>query len=840
MKRGVSPNSFFFSFAAAGKKEEKRFFGDTPIPGRGLAALCTPAFSIGRSLLNFLTTPGKRLFLTGDEAVARAALEAGVDVVTGYPGNPSTKTVAALLPLARTYQMTVEWSVNEKVALEVAAGAAWAGKRGLVTMKMSGINVMADSLLSIAHSGVQGALVIYAVDDVGTYYGMVEQDSRYYARLASLPLLMPDSPEEAYQMTLLAFRLSAETGAPVFILSTTAVANAITAMKVGQLAERSASPPAHFERNLAKFTKATSQWCLEQHADALKRLEHAGTLCEQAEQINYILPSASGSQRIGIVVAGVSYTYLEELLRRDSVRYGEIAVLKIGQVHPLPRSILCEFLSKLECVLVLEELEPLIETEVLALLAEMGHYAEVIGKRRGGLPCVGDYSVELVGQALAVLSERAVLGGMTDEMADGMARESVGQGRDGGKLRLYGTGKLEASSSFPARHQNQPEGLVTRASLWLTFPVETELASVSATSDVSVSATSSSDVSVSATSDVSVSATATSDVSVSATSSSDVSVSATATSDVFVSASDVSVSATSAREPSKSGRENSVLPLVRTLEFCPGCPHRMSYYALNRAIERLGFGQGEVITTGDIGCTIIGMNAPLDTCWTEVSMGASIGIAQGLKQAGIEKPILAAMGDATFYHNGIAGLLNALQAGVNLTLLILDNSCSAMTGMQPDAGSGRRADGEPGVRADIAMLARGCGVEYVRRLNPYQLETMIETLRNAMQYPGVSVVIAEAPCTTPGVLIGSQLVQVDQQSCLAGRGCADTPCYHKVGCPSVLLSLDGECPRLSIDTSTCVACGLCVAACPFEAIKPIQTGESGKVDSVSFQQSIQD
>lgn len=264
----------------------------------------------------------------------------------------------------------------------------------------------------------------------------------------------------------------------------------------------------------------------------------------------------------------------------------------------------------------------------------------------------------------------------------------------------------------------------------------------------------------------------------------------------------------------------------------------MSYYALNQAIERLGFAQDEVITTGDIGCTIIGMNAPLDTCWTEVSMGASIGIAQGLKQAGIEKPVLAAMGDGTFYHNGIAGLLNAVQAGVNLTLLILDNSRSAMTGMQPDAGSGRRADGEPTVRADIAMLARGCGVEYVKRLNPYQLEEMIETLQDAMRYSGVAVVIAEAPCTTPGLLLRPQLVQVDQQACMAGRGCEDTPCYHKVGCPSVLLSLDDIRPRLSIDTATCVACGLCVAACPFEAIKPVKPEEA--LSSVSLKHMLQD
>ena len=202
-------------------------------------------------------------------------------------------------------------------------------------------------------------------------------------------------------------------------------------------------------------------------------------------------------------------------------------------------------------------------------------------------------------------------------------------------------------------------------------------------------------------------------------------------------------------------------------------------------------------------------------------MGASIGIAQGFKYAGMERPVLAAMGDGTFYHNGIAGLLNAVQSGVNLTLIVLDNSRSAMTGMQPDAGTGRRADGEPSIRADIAMIVRGCGVEYVRRLNPYDLSKMIETLQEAMKFPGVSVVIAEAPCTTQGVLIHERPVQVDQDACLAGRGCEDTPCYHKVGCPSVLLSLDDARPRLSIDTATCVACGLCMDACPFGAIKPV-------------------
>src|SRR5260370_17123879 len=145
----------------------------------------------------------------------------------------------------------------------------------------------------------------------------------------------------------------------------------------------------------------------------------------------------------------------------------------------------------------------------------------------------------------------------------------------------------------------------------------------------------------------------------------------------------------------KSHQNNHAAPPPRSLEFCPGCPHRLTYYALNRAIERLGFTHDEVITTGDIGCTIIGMNAPLDACWTEVSMGASIGIAQGFKYAGIEQPVLAAMGDGTFYHNGIAGLLNAVQSGVKFTLIVLDNSRNAMTGMQPDPGPARLANALP-------------------------------------------------------------------------------------------------------------------------------------------------
>jgi len=648
--------------------------------------------------MNILTAPGKRLFLSGDEAVARAALEEGVDVVTGYPGSPSTKTLTALLPMAGQYNIAVEWSTNEKVALEVAAGAAWGGKRSLVTMKMSGINVMADSLLSVAHSGVVGALVIYAVDDVGAYYGMVEQDSRYYAMLASLPLLMPATPEDAYMMARRAFQVSEHIGTPVFVLSTTAVAQTTRAIRVGRI-EQHQKTAASFRRNPAKFTKATSQWSREQHSDTLKRLAEAGDWFRTWPDLNLVtFPQSTTQQpdaiapKVGIIVAGVSYTYVQEVFQRSPEYITQIAIFKLGLINPLPQSEIHDFLRQMNVVLVLEELEPIIETQLLALIAEYGLQVRVVGKRNGLLPRVGDYTLEIVAEAM-----RCVVG-------------SDNHGRHSQQILPLGSNEKTTSVALP-----------------------------------------------------------------------------------------------------------------RTLEFCPGCPHRMTYYALKRTIEEIGFSHDEVIVTGDIGCTILGIHGPLNVCWTEVSMGASIGIAQGFKYAGIEKPVIAAMGDGTFYHNGIAGLLNAVQSGVNLTLLILDNSTSAMTGLQPDAGSGKRATGEPSVQANIAMIAQGCGVTYVKELNPYQISSMIEALQEAIGYPGVAVVIAKAPCTTPGVRINKQPVQVNQDICRAGTECQDTPCYNQVGCPSVLIQRDAYSKqRITIDTTTCVSCGLCMAACPFDAILPMQ------------------
>lgn len=179
--------------------------------------------------------------LTGNEAVALGALRAGVKVVTGYPGTPSTGALASLLRMDLDDGRHVEWSINEKVAFEIAAGAAWAGQRALCTMKMSGLNVAYDSLISIAYSGCIGGLVIYVADDPGVSAGMAEQDSRGFARMSDLPMLEPASVAEAYRLVQVAFELSERAGTPVFVRLVTGIAQSKAAVELVQ-----PNPPAPF------------------------------------------------------------------------------------------------------------------------------------------------------------------------------------------------------------------------------------------------------------------------------------------------------------------------------------------------------------------------------------------------------------------------------------------------------------------------------------------------------------------------------------------------------------------------------------------------------------------
>ena len=202
--------------------------------------------------------PKNRLLLSGNEAIARGAIEAGVTLVTGYPGTPSTYVIETLLSIP-DLQFRVEWSINEKVAFELATGVSWAGLRSLVTMKMSGLNVASDSFLSVQYSGARGGLVLYVADDPNVYYGMVEQDSRHYARLGAAPMLMPATPQEALDFTRRAFELSEQIGRPVMIRGTTTLSN-FSEMVTPEKRQTIQRDPS-FGFDVAKYSKAGPAAC---------------------------------------------------------------------------------------------------------------------------------------------------------------------------------------------------------------------------------------------------------------------------------------------------------------------------------------------------------------------------------------------------------------------------------------------------------------------------------------------------------------------------------------------------------------------------------------------------
>jgi indolepyruvate ferredoxin oxidoreductase alpha subunit len=195
---------------------------------------------------------------------------------------------------------------------------------------------------------------------------------------------------------------------------------------------------------------------------------------------------------------------------------------------------------------------------------------------------------------------------------------------------------------------------------------------------------------------------------------------------------------------------------ARPITVCAGCPHRGTYMAINAAVRKAGFKKDQVMVTGDIGCTILGMNPPFNAVWTEVAMGAATGLAQGYVHAGVEAPVIATVGDSTFYHAGIPALINAVQHQVPLTLVIMDNGWTSMTGMQVDPGT-REDNQQPGnYQLDLAKIVPALGVEQFWIVDPFEVDAMTETLKAALKLPGVKVLLARQECVMPALRRGDR------------------------------------------------------------------------------------
>ena len=324
-------------------------------------------------------------FLMGNEALARGAIAAGVNLVCGYPGTPSTEVLETVAK-HRPEDVYVEWSVNEKTAMEMAGGAAYAGARALVTMKQMGLNVASDPLMCLAYIGVKGGLVVLVADDPGPISSQTEQDTRHFAAFSKVPVFDPSDPREAYEMIQEAFELSEQYGTPVFIRPTTRVSHAYASIQV--------KDPEEYVRHVPEgFVKDSSRWVIFPRLsfrNHQKMEERNAALSEvfSASGRNYILPAegTAGSCRKGVATGGFSYTCVMEARQRTAA----IPVLKIGNPFPFPERKAVEFLRDLDEVLCVEELDPVIERALIFVCGKYGLRTKILGKLTGHMPTAGE------------------------------------------------------------------------------------------------------------------------------------------------------------------------------------------------------------------------------------------------------------------------------------------------------------------------------------------------------------------------------------------------------------------------------------------------------------------
>ncbi len=327
--------------------------------------------------------------LMGNEAIALGAIHAGVGLVSGYPGTPSTEILETVAKYNKDGKIHVQWSVNEKVALEVAAGGAYAGARTLVTMKQVGLNVASDPLMSLAYIGVKGGMVIVSADDPGPISSQTEQDTRTFAAFAKLPVFDPSSPEEAYEMIQEAFEYSEKYNTPVLFRPTTRVCHGCANVEVAD--EWEVKKP-------EGFVKDTQRWVIFPRTSYLNHLKIEDRNVELSRvfsksKLNWI----EGNKEVkkGIATGGNSYAYVMESVPT------ELKVLKIGTPFPFPEELALEFLDGLDEVLVLEELDPVIE-KALVYIAGKYHLPVVIkGKLTTDTKNAGENSVESIKADLA-------------------------------------------------------------------------------------------------------------------------------------------------------------------------------------------------------------------------------------------------------------------------------------------------------------------------------------------------------------------------------------------------------------------------------------------------------
>ena len=612
-------------------------------------------------------------FLMGNEAIALGALAAGVNLVAGYPGTPSTEVLETIAK-RNPGNVYVEWSINEKSGMEVAAGAAYAGARALVTMKQVGLNVASDPLMSLEYIGVKGGMVVLVADDPGPISSQTEQDTRTFGMFSKVPVFDPVSVKDAYEMIQEAFDFSEKYGTPVIFRATTRVDHGYEALEVKDAEE-------YVKHSYEGFVKDPSRWVIfpklsvKNHALIEKRNEELKNTLSAYPRNRIVAEKTSGCKK-GIASHGANFQYVLDALGEENAR-----VLRVATPFPFPEKLALEFLDGLEEVLCVEELDPVIERALTYVCGKYGLQVRIRGKKTGDLLLSGENTPDIVRATLKKyleISEEAS-GSVKSGTVDGLADERRGD-------------ELENAPALP----------------------------------------------------------------------------------------------------------------VRPPVLCAGCPHRASFYAVKVAMKGK-----KTIYCGDIGCYTLGNAQPLDMCDTCLCMGAGISIAQGVYHMEPDTKCFAFVGDSTFFASGITETINAFYNQADMTLVVLDNSTTAMTGHQPHPGTGRTVMGQVVEKVSIEKVLRAIGLTTVETVDPLDYEASVNAVKRVAELPGVKAIIFKSPCIALTKPAGRS--HVDAQKCIA---CGK--CIRELGCPALVLDEDGK--KAKIDTSLCTGCTLCEQLCPVHAI----------------------
>ena len=597
----------------------------------------------------------KKEYVMGNSAIAIGALCSGVKLVAGYPGTPSTEIIETICKVPHK-GVHLEWSVNEKAAMEVAAAAAYAGARTMVTMKQVGLNVASDPLMSLAYVGVRGGMVIVVADDPGPISSQTEQDTRRFASFCRIPVLDPSSPEEAFDMVKDAFVLSEKYHTPVILRPTTRVCHGYASISFDENYE--AKEPSGFEKDSSKWV-IFPKLSYNNHRLIEERLP---VIAEDLSTYGYnrIIKDSKKSCK-AVLASGISLAYV-----RECTSNLDLKVIGIASAFPLPKRFLLEALNGVDELICFEELSPFLEEELLKLCGEHQLKIRIKGKLTGDVPHSGELGVNKVQSILN---------------------------------KFLGRNDKSEGISFTKKIPDPPQ---------------------------------------------------------------------------------------------------------RPPVLCAGCPHRGSFYAV-----KVATGRKKTYLCGDIGCYTLGNALPLDMVDTCLCMGAGITMAQGFNHLDKEAKSFAFIGDSTFFASGISGIVNAVYNEADITVCILDNATTAMTGHQPHPGTGFNLQGNYVDKIDIESVLKGIGVKKVMTVNPHDLKASVAAVKECMKVDGVKAIIFRAPCIS--------IVKLKDKCRLMDKCSNCNICINKLGCPAMSLKND----KVVIDESLCVGCTLCAQLCPHKAIERI-------------------